>query len=144
MFGRCTIALLFTATVANSAPAKAQHRDEAARQLHEQATAHYEAGEYALALRKWQRAYEASERPKLLYNIANAHQGLLEYREAAAALRRFLDEAPDIEQRSFYQRRLEWLERAARQQSAGEAVPAPPSEGHSKIGPIVSFGISAL
>ena len=50
----------------------------------------FEAGDLRAALVEFERAYELSARPSLLFNLAATHQALHEYPEAVDALRRFL------------------------------------------------------
>jgi tetratricopeptide (TPR) repeat protein len=107
-----------------TSPARAD--DETAR-LHFQAGAsEFAAGRFESALASFTAAFELSERPQLLYNIALCHEELRHFGEAAAHLRRFLDEVESVAQRAAIERRVELLEAAAaKQESAEDEEPAP-------------------
>jgi tetratricopeptide (TPR) repeat protein len=106
-----------------SAPAAAQPQnqdqlDEAARLLFESAREAFAAGDYELALGRFQQAYAASPRPALLYNIATTLDRLRRDEEALAALERFLAADPNTPNRSEIESRMRVLRTAvdARQQ----------------------------
>ena len=61
-----------------------------ARARFDRGVALFEAGDARGALAEFQRAYDLSQRPSLLFNLAATHQSLHEYPEAIDALRRFL------------------------------------------------------
>lgn len=61
-----------------------------ARTRFERGIALFDAGDARGALAEFQRAYDLSQRPSLLFNLAATHQSLHEYPEALDALRRFL------------------------------------------------------
>jgi hypothetical protein len=99
--------------------------DRRARLHFESGASYYESGEYEDALREFQRAYELSRRPQLLFNISLCYQNLGDFERAAAYLERYLNEAPDVENRANLEIRLRRLrERIARPTSSvGEAGP---------------------
>ncbi len=68
-----------------SAPlAVAQSSDDArARELYANGALLYEEGDYENAVVAWKEAHRLSERPLLLYNIANALERIGEWEEAA-------------------------------------------------------------
>jgi tetratricopeptide (TPR) repeat protein len=76
-----------------AAPLRAQD----ARELFvrgEEAFAH---GRYEDAIRDWQAAFELDPRPRLLFNVARAHERLGALETALATFERFLAEAPEDE-----------------------------------------------
>lgn len=107
----------------------ASDRDKQARELYYAGDNHYAAGRYEEALRNFERAYELSKRPQLLYNIANAYERMGEYEKAAAYLRRYLD-SPEADDVSSVRERIKRLEMnaAARQRDGGDPAGAPITE----------------
>jgi tetratricopeptide (TPR) repeat protein len=99
-------------TVAPSASADAQ-----ARQLYLEGDEAYAAGDYELAVARFARAYELSGRPALLFNLGNAYERMGAFKEAAEALRRYL-EGPDARDREAVELRIARLEEAHRRRQA--------------------------
>lgn len=105
-----------------------------ARQRFEQGVIAYEEGQFEEAIVAWHEAYELSEAPLLLFNIANAHERLGDLEQALAYLRRYREHA-DAEEREILQRRMANMERrleeqrqaaaAAAAQPAAEPAPTP-------------------
>lgn len=83
--------------------AEARTRFELGQQL-------YERGEFEEALEQFRAAHELSGRPGLLYNIYLAHRDAGNAREAATALRAYLEAEPDTSSRAMLDRRLASLE----------------------------------
>ncbi|HEU4731145.1 MAG TPA: tetratricopeptide repeat protein [Kofleriaceae bacterium] len=86
--------------IARAAPrAKAPARPSPKTPDQKEAERHFQSGvalfkesKYAEALAEFERAYEISPQPLVLYNIAGCHRELSHYREAVAYYRRFLAE----------------------------------------------------
>ncbi|MED5374628.1 MAG: hypothetical protein VX899_26660 [Myxococcota bacterium] len=92
------------------APAVAQESsDEEAKELYAKGEAAYADQEYEQALTYWQAAYDLSERPLILYNMAAAYEKLGRYPEAIAALDEYWRYAPESE-RGIIERRISQLE----------------------------------
>ena len=92
-------AAFLCAAGALGSPESARAQDRA--RLHFEAGAsYYEAGDYEDALREFHRAFDLSEEPKLYYNFSLCHAQLDQYAEAADAMQNYLDQVPDIENRS--------------------------------------------
>jgi len=70
-------------------------------------------GRFADALASFQRAYDLSHRPLLLYNIGQCHDRMRHDAEALAAFEQFLHDAPDAPQASEVRGRVEFLQAAA-------------------------------
>lgn len=83
-----------------------------ARELFLEGDRHYVAGRYELAVERFLEAYELSGRPRLLFNLANVHERLGNYAEAADYLRRYL-ETPEVHDIVSVRERLERLELTA-------------------------------
>lgn len=97
-----------------AAPAAGAQTDATAeaRARFERGIALFDAGDARGALAEFQRAYDLSGRPSLLFNLAATHQSLHEYPEAIDALRRFLtsDAHTHARQRRAAERALRELE----------------------------------
>ncbi len=113
-------------------PALAQEADtEEARAAFTAGQAAYSAGRFSQALTDFQRAYELTNEPDLLYNIATVHDRLRHDAEALEAYRRYLAARPDSEDRANVEARIAVLEEAvARASAEAAAEPADePTEG---------------
>jgi len=103
----------------------ADAQDDRAR-LHFQAGAsYYEAGDYEDALREFQRSQALSQRSELFYNFSLCYQQLGDLENAAAYLRRFLDEVESIDNREQLERRYTNLQERIAAQAAERANPEP-------------------
>ncbi|UJR86921.1 tetratricopeptide repeat protein [Sandaracinus amylolyticus] len=107
--------LVLALTLGIVSPALAQSpdpsRDSEARALFDAGAASYEAGRYDEALGYFQRSYELSGRPQLLYNIGSAAERV---RQDALALRSYEDYlrlVPDAPNRARAETRIEALRR---------------------------------
>lgn len=119
--------------------------DEAARAHHEAGRVYLERGRFDEAAREFEEAYALSPRPEILYNLSVAYRDAGRLREAAGALRRYLETDPDDENRAMLEERLRRLEADAR---AREQQPAPESSGPSGLviagASIAGAGVAAL
>ena len=96
-----------------------------ARQLYENGAILYDEGRYEDAIVAWQEAWILSERPLLLYNIANAQERLGLWREALETLNRYRAFARP-EERERLDRRINNLERRLAEDGAPvAAIPSP-------------------
>jgi len=95
---------LGTPTARAAPPPKAppSAKPEAKSSEQKEAERHFQSGvqlfkeaKYAEALAEFERAYEISPQPLVLYNIAGCHRELSHYREAVSYYRRFLTEGKD-------------------------------------------------
>lgn len=93
-----------------------EENEQRARELFEVGDDHYAAGRYEQAVEHFQRAYELSPQPALLFNIANALERMGEYQKAADHLRRYLD-SPRADDIASVRERIRRLELAARAQN---------------------------
>lgn len=110
-----------------SAPAWAQAEpgtDDRARELYENGEILYNEGRYEDAIVAWEEAYRLSNRPALLFNIANAYERLGRYDEALDALNRYRAYAK-AEERDSLDRRIANLERRRDEARAAAASAAP-------------------
>ena len=102
---------VFGVLAGSPAPAAAQDsaRDAEARNLFEAGRLAMTDGRFEESLDYFQRAYELSQRPALLYNVATVAERLGEDRVALEALETYLAEEPDIQDRRAVERRVELL-----------------------------------
>lgn len=96
--------------VGQTAHADENADDIRARQLYDNGAILYDEGRYEDAIVAWQEAWDLSERPLLLYNIANAQERLGLWREALETLNRYRAFARP-EERERLDRRINNLER---------------------------------
>jgi len=111
-------AVLVTATLAMFvAVASAQAQDDVpddgaldeARAVFELGTAAYEEGRFEAALRHFQRSYELTESPDILFNVGTVADRLREDELALDAYERYLQARPDAEDREHIEGRIRIL-----------------------------------
>lgn len=130
---RCWIvlALLLLAAAPGIARAQVDSRDDEARALFTAGHTAFEDGRFADALPDFQRAYDLSHRPELLYNIGQCHEHLRHDSEAVAAFESYLAAVPDAPNRRVLEARIAVLrgssDEAATDPSA-DAQPEPLAE----------------
>jgi tetratricopeptide (TPR) repeat protein len=98
---------------------------------HGDGAALYAAGRYEDALRAFERDFELSGRPALLYNIARCLEQLQHFEEAIESYRDFLAAAPDSPHRAQAESRIAGLE---------DVVRARPSSAPSNAAPATQRG----
>lgn len=104
-------------------PAHAQSGDDTRARTHFQSgRSYYEEGAYDRAFDEFSRAHELSGRPEMLVNMANSLERLGRPQDAADLLKKFLELRPDAPAKAMLTRRVENLERLARQQEARRAA----------------------
>ena len=113
----CGMALL-----ALTAPAAAQaSADDLARKHFESGVAYLQESDYPNALEAFEKAYELSQRPEILLNVATVHERSGKLQEAVDALERYLAAAPTGEHVETVKIRIANLKKRIE-----EAPPAPP------------------
>jgi len=134
--------LVALALVAFGPDARAQmtqaQKDEV--KLHYQrATRAYDLQKYQEAIDEYQKAYEISGDPPMLYNIAQAYRLADQPAEAARYYRRFLQRMPSARNRDDVERKIADQEKLAEQRKKSEPVapPPPPPTAPTKPPPIV-------
>ena len=106
--------------------ARAQSRDERARQLFLEGKQAYQTSDFQTAYDDFKESYILSQQPALLYNIASALQGLRRPHEAAEALRSYLRLKPEDADAPAIAERINSLEEEQRLLDAERARNAPP------------------
>ncbi len=84
-------------------------------------------GRYATALEYFEKSYELSAKPQMLYNIGQCHDRLRNDEAAIEALQRYLAEAPEAENRRQVEARLKALRAAVQARGAVGAEQEAPS-----------------
>src|SRR5580765_1308941 len=133
--------LVGVAFVVAARPAQAQmtqaQKDEV--KLHYQrATRAYDLQKYQEAIDEYQKAYEISGDPPMLYNIAQAYRLAEQPAEAVRYYRRFLQRMPNARNREDVERKIAEQDKLAEQRKKVEPVtPPPPPPPPTKPPPIV-------
>ncbi|MFT5683610.1 MAG: tetratricopeptide (TPR) repeat protein, partial [Myxococcota bacterium] len=102
-----------------------EESDLRARQLYDNGAILYDEGRYEDAVVAWQEAWNLSERPLLLYNIANAQERLGLWRDALETLNRYRAFAKP-EERDKLDRRITNLERRLEEEGLTQTNPVTP------------------
>jgi tetratricopeptide (TPR) repeat protein len=89
-----------------------ERRELEARQYFELGRLAFVDGRFEEALQSFERSFALSQRPLLLFNIGAAHDRLRHEREALQAFERFLELAPDAENRGEVEGRIAFLRRS--------------------------------
>jgi tetratricopeptide (TPR) repeat protein len=109
--------ILGTAVWLSSAAAQASDtdpaRDAEARRMFEDGRVAYEAGNYLDGLNYFQRAYDLSARPGLLFNIGQAAYRMHSDERALKAFKAYLAETPSAPNRGEVEQRIRELEQAS-------------------------------
>ncbi len=129
--GRLALGLLLALHAAPSI-ALAQDADtDEARGAFQAGEAAYRAGRFDDALSYFRRAYELTNEPDVLYNIATVLDRLRRDQEALDAYRRYLDARPDSADRANIEARISVLERSIARDSAEATAEAPAAPARS-------------
>jgi tetratricopeptide (TPR) repeat protein len=101
--------LLMSAWPACATAQEDQSLEEEARGLFEAGSSAYSGGRYEEAVGHFQRSYELSGRPELLYNIATAAERARQDEAALRAYEQFLERVPDTDRRAQVETRIRFL-----------------------------------
>lgn len=138
--GALAIGLLFCSVASAQPPEDAAPppTDREARGLFLAGEAAYDRGEFGAALDYFQRAFDLSQRPQLLFNVGLAASRAGDIARARAAFQRYLDEVPDAPNRGDVEARIAELEAEGprEQQSVARAEPVAPADAPSGPGPL--------
>ena len=119
----CLAVSLALSQIAHAAPSSAPTTDTVASLTAEAATA-FDAGDFAAAADAFQRAYDLSPDPRVLYNLGRIHEEAGELALASSYYRKFIEQpGVELELRERASQRLEVL---ARISSTLEPEPPPP------------------
>jgi tetratricopeptide (TPR) repeat protein len=127
---RWITALLCATVLTLSAPVFGQEgtADELARRHFEAGAAYLHESDYENALREFQKAFELSQRPAILLNIATVHERVSKLDAAVSTLEQYLELDPQGEHADTVKVRIANLKkRRAEQQTEAEAAAGPAS-----------------
>lgn len=128
-------ALLALATLFAAAPARADDGDTRAAKKHfQKGQKLFDLGRFDDALVEYEAAYEARPLPAFLYNIAQCHRNLGNFKQAIFGYRNYLRQVPDAANREAVLALIDDLEeqqreleaRAERERAEREPPPPPP------------------
>jgi len=117
--GPVVLTILLASSVAHSETAKT------ARQYAAEAEAEYNLGHFADSIPLYEKAYKLKPAPILLFNLGQCHRHLGNNERALFFYRRYLDAAPEAEDRPDVEKRVADLERAIAEQAALKNRPPP-------------------
>lgn len=101
--------------------------DDLARRHFDSGVAYLEESDYDNALKAFQKAYELSKRPEILLNIATVHERQGALPSAVAALKGYLEAAPQGEHVETVKLRIQNLEKRSQEQDQAKAAAAGPA-----------------
>ncbi len=119
-----------SASVAAAQPA-VNPADQVAREHFMRGRDAFSGGDFAVAAREFDQAYQLSRRPQLLYNIGTAYERLHNWNEANVAFRRYLDEVPGAPDRAEVEARLRMIEVELQHQA--EALQSPQQNTSTRV-----------
>jgi tetratricopeptide (TPR) repeat protein len=121
------------------APAPAVNEDEA-RAHFLLGRSHHDKGQFAQAAAEFEKAYASSGKATLLYNLFVAYRDANESAKAADALRRYLRDEPNVENRPQLEAKLAAMEASLASQPtpppAGEPAPEPAQPAEPPAAPV--------
>lgn len=112
---RCLLAVISVLVLTHAGATAAQSdpgRDAEARGLFEAGRAAFDQGRYQDALGYFDRAYQLSRRPQLLYNLGQVHDRLRHDEEALTAFQQYLKQVPGAENRAEVEHRIQAMRQA--------------------------------
>lgn len=122
---RWLVPVLVASLVTSTAPAFAQDsRDDLARRHFESGVAYLQESDYENALKAFQKAYELSDRPEILLNIATVNERKADLPAAVAALEQYLKVAPESSERGTVEARIANLKKRIEEAATQPAPPA--------------------
>ena len=119
--------------------------DDAARAAFVAGSSAYADGDYEAALRAFSSGYALSPHPEFLFNIASCHARLHARTQALRNYQRYLEVAPEAENREFVEQQIRIIQtRLAEDEAIVETEPPPSEAGLSGLrrGAIASFAVA--
>src|SRR5262245_60764110 len=118
-----------------TAPALAQDSpDELARRHFESGVAYLQEADYDNALKAFEKAFELSKRPEILINIATVHERRGDLKAAVTSLEKYLEVAPEGDQRSTVEVRITNLKKRIDEQDKQKAAAGGAADGGNAAG----------
>jgi hypothetical protein len=139
---RAALGILAVTLMLVCAPARAhaqmtQAQKDEVKLRYQRATRAYDLQKYMEAIEEYQKAYEISGDPPMLYNIAQAYRLADQPAEAVRYYRRFLQRMPNARNREDVERKIADQEKLAEQRRKAEAAAPQPPPQPTKPPPIV-------
>jgi tetratricopeptide (TPR) repeat protein len=125
------------------AAARAAEEDDKARTLFQAGKIAYESGEYGRALDLFRAAYNQSQRPALLFNIASSADRLRFDEEAIDAYERYLADVPQAKNKIEVQKRIEILRAEIARKERDRALREAQANANAQVGSPTSVSASA-
>lgn len=101
--------------------------DDLARRHFDSGVAYLEESDYDSALKAFQKAYDLSKRPEILLNVATVHERRSDLASAVAALKGYLEAAPQGEHVETVKLRIQNLEKRISEQDKAKAAESSPN-----------------
>jgi tetratricopeptide (TPR) repeat protein len=133
----CLVSVLIAALALPAQAQMSQSQKDEVKLHYQRATRAYDLQKYQEAIDEYQKAYEISGDPPMLYNIAQAYRLADQPAEAARYYRRFLQRMPSARNREDVERKIADQEKLAEQRKKIEPVAPPPPPPTTKPPPIV-------
>jgi tetratricopeptide (TPR) repeat protein len=133
----CLVSVLIAALALPAQAQMSQSQKDEVKLHYQRATHAYDLQKYQEAIDEYQKAYEISGDPPMLYNIAQAYRLADQPAEAARYYRRFLQRMPSARNREDVERKIADQEKLAEQRKKIEPVAPPPPPPTTKPPPIV-------
>jgi hypothetical protein len=130
------LALLLVAAPRSARAQMTQAQKDEVKLHYQRATRAYDLQKYQEAIDEYQKAYEISGDPPMLYNIAQAYRLADQPSEAVRYYRRFLQRMPNARNREDVERKIADQEKVADERKKTEPA-APPSSPSTRPPPIV-------
>jgi tetratricopeptide (TPR) repeat protein len=138
-YARVAIALACSVWLGSATGHAQSTSDDLARRHFDSGVAYLEESDYDNALKAFQKAYELSKRPEILLNVATVHERKSDLASAVAALKGYLEAAPQGEHVETVKLRIQNLEKRISEQDKAKAAesapgvaPAPPPPTSSR------------
>src|SRR3954463_8755666 len=119
------LALLLVAAPRSAQAQMTQAQKDEVKLHYQRATRAYALQKYQEAIDEYQKAYEISGDPPMLYNIAQAYRLADQPAAAARYSRRFLQRIPNAKTRDDVERKIADQEKLAEQRKKNEPAPPP-------------------
>jgi tetratricopeptide (TPR) repeat protein len=120
------LAAFFVASPRAAQAQMTQAQKDEVKLHYQRATRAYDLQKYTEAIDEYQKAYEISGDPPMLYNIAQAYRLADQPGEAARYYRRFLQRMPNAKNRDDVERKIADQEKLAEQRKKVEPIVPPP------------------
>lgn len=119
---------LGAALVLATTPPPAGEPSSRAQEAYERGVEHFRGGRFREAVVEFNKAYRADPNPVLVFNMARAFEEMKRYEAAIEFYRRYLEMAPEADDRAAVEEGLRALEILQREEQEAAAAAPPPAE----------------